>query len=144
MKHTQRECCVFGIGCSQISEESVRRHFEKFIVYPERCLYYLKCKGLHVTCLACTEAGWRYSPTQSLHRNCMRWLGDQRHGPAALPLEGSPVPIVQAAGCAAGPVWTSVVKRKCLAPTGVRTPNRPGCSEALYRRRYSGPHLKCC
>jgi len=69
-------------------------------------------------------------------------VGDQRHVPAALPLEGSAVPVVQEAGCAPGPVWTSVVERESLAPTGVRSPNRPGCSDSLYRLHYPGSLFK--
>ena len=36
--------------------------------------------------------------------------------------EKDPVPIVQAAGWAPGPVWTGAVN---LAPTGIRSPDRP-------------------
>ena len=34
------------------------------------------------------------------------WLDVQRHAPVALPPGKDPVPIVQEAGCAPGPVWT--------------------------------------
>jgi hypothetical protein len=40
-----------------------------------------------------------------------------------------PVPIVQEAGSAPAPVWTGVEN---LAPTGIRSPNRPARSESLY------------
>ena len=69
-------------------------------------------------------------------------MDDQSHVPVTLPLEGSPAPIVQEAGCAPGSVWTSLEKRKCLAPTEVRTPNHPDCSESIYRLRYPGPLFK--
>jgi hypothetical protein len=36
-----------------------------------------------------------------------------------------PVPIVQEAGWASGPVWT-------LTPTGIRSPDRPARSQSLY------------
>jgi len=39
-----------------------------------------------------------------------------------------PVPIVQEAAWAPGPVWTSVEN---LAPTGIRTPDRPARSQSL-------------
>ena len=42
----------------------------------------------------------------------------------------NPVPIVQEAGWAPGPVWTG---GENLAPTGIRSPNRPARSESLYR-----------
>ena len=35
-------------------------------------------------------------------------VGGQRHAPAALPPTKDPVPIVQEAGWAPGPVWTDV------------------------------------
>jgi hypothetical protein len=63
-------------------------------------------------------------------------VGGQRHAPAALSRERDPVPIVQEAGWAPGPVWTAA---KYLAPTGIRSPDRPVRSESLYRLRYPGP-----
>ena len=44
-----------------------------------------------------------------------------------------PIPIVQEAGWAPGPVWTSAEN---LAPIGIRSPNRPPCSQSLYRLSY--------
>ena len=44
-----------------------------------------------------------------------------------------PVPIVQEAGWAPGPVWT---RAENLAPTGIRSPDRPARSQSLYRLRY--------
>jgi hypothetical protein len=57
----------------------------------------------------------------------------QRHAPVALSPERDPVPIVQEAGWAPGPVWTDAEN---LAPTGIRSPDRPARSESLYRLRY--------
>ena len=59
----------------------------------------------------------------------------QLHAPTALP---SPVTIVQEAGWAPGPVWKVAEN---LAPTGVRSPDRPARSESLYRLSYRGPHV---
>jgi hypothetical protein len=44
-----------------------------------------------------------------------------------------PVPILQEAVWAPGPVWTGVDN---LAPTGIRSPDRPTRSQSLYRLRY--------
>ena len=44
-----------------------------------------------------------------------------------------PVPIVQEAGWAPGPVWTGAEN---LAPTGIRFPDRPARSQSLYRLSY--------
>jgi hypothetical protein len=44
-----------------------------------------------------------------------------------------PVPIVQEAGWAPGPVWTGAEN---LAPTGIRSPDRPARSHSLYRLSY--------
>ena len=44
-----------------------------------------------------------------------------------------PVPIVHEAGWAPGPVWTCAEN---LAPTGIRSPDRPCRSQSLYRLRY--------
>ena len=43
-----------------------------------------------------------------------------------------PVPIVQEAGWATGPVWTGGKSR----PTGIRSPDRPARSKSLYRLSY--------
>jgi len=45
-----------------------------------------------------------------------------------------PVPIVQEAGWAPGPVWTGAEN---LAPTGIGSPDRPTRSQSLYRLRYA-------
>jgi len=71
-------------------------------------------------------------------------VGVQRHVPAALPLEGSAVPIVQEAGCAQGPVWTSVFKRECLAPTGVRSPNVQAVASHYTDYTIPASYLECC
>ena len=44
-----------------------------------------------------------------------------------------PVPIVQEAGWSPRPVWTGAEN---LAPTGIRSPDRPARSQSLYRLRY--------
>ena len=49
-----------------------------------------------------------------------------------------PVPIVQEAGWAAGPGW---IGAENLAPTGIRSPDRPARSQSLYRLRYPA-HIK--
>jgi hypothetical protein len=47
--------------------------------------------------------------------------------------ERDPVPIVQEAGWAPGPVWTG---GENLTPTGIRSLYRPAHSKSLYRIRY--------
>jgi hypothetical protein len=44
-----------------------------------------------------------------------------------------PVPIVQEPGWGTGPVWTGADN---VAPTGIRSPDRPARSQSLYRLRY--------
>ena len=46
-----------------------------------------------------------------------------------------PVPIVKEAGWAPGSVWKGAEN---LAPTGIRSPDRPADSESLYRLSYPG------
>ena len=50
-----------------------------------------------------------------------------------------PVPIVQEAGWAPGPVWTGAEN---LAPTGIRSPDRPARSQSLYRLSYPAHSLQ--
>jgi hypothetical protein len=56
-------------------------------------------------------------------------VGDQIHAPAAFTPGKDPIPTVQEAGWAPGPVWTGEEK---LAPTGIRSLDRPARSESLY------------
>jgi hypothetical protein len=48
-----------------------------------------------------------------------------------------PVSIVQEAGWAPGPVWTTA---KNLAPTAIRSPDLPARSQYLYGAELSLPH----
>jgi hypothetical protein len=57
-------------------------------------------------------------------------VGGQRQSPAAFTSGKDAVPIVQEAGWASGPVWTGAEN---LAPTGIRSPDRPARSESLSR-----------
>jgi hypothetical protein len=52
-------------------------------------------------------------------------------------LERDPLPSVQAAGWAPGPVWKGTQN---LATNGSRTADRPLLGKSLYRLRYPGPH----
>ena len=62
----------------------------------------------------------------------------QRHPPAALYPREDPVPIVQEAGWAPGPVWTGAEN---VVPTGIRSPVRSACSQSLYRLSYPAHSL---
>jgi hypothetical protein len=57
----------------------------------------------------------------------------RRHAPAASTPGKDPVPIVQEAVWATGPVWKGAEN---LAPTGNRYPDRPALSQSLYRLSY--------
>ena len=57
--------------------------------------------------------------------------------PHLTPLK-DPVPILQEAGWASGPVWTGAAN---LAPTGIRSPDRPARRQSLYRLRYPAAFL---
>src|SRR5215468_8866324 len=65
-------------------------------------------------------------------------LGARRGGwsaphPGRFTPGNDPVPIVQEAGWAPGPFWTWA---KNLAPTGIRSMDRPARSQSLYRLSY--------
>ena len=63
-------------------------------------------------------------------------VGGQRYAPAAFSPGKDPVPIVQEAGWAPGPVW---IGPKNLALTVIRSPDFPVRNESLYQLRYPGP-----
>ena len=51
----------------------------------------------------------------------------------SLPPGKDTVPIVQEAEWSPGPVWTGTEN---LAPAGIRSPDRPACSQSLYQLQY--------
>ena len=89
----------------------------------------------------CTEALYRpYGPwgnrgiTLPFHdHSARRWWGvSVTPQPLFTPVK-DPVPIVQEAGWAPGPVWTGAEN---LVPTGIRSPDHPARSQSLYWLRY--------
>jgi hypothetical protein len=63
--------------------------------------------------------------------------GGQRHTPAALPPgKQTRYPFYRRLGGAQEPVWMDA---ESLAHTGIRSPDRPACSESLYRLSHPGP-----
>jgi hypothetical protein len=69
-------------------------------------------------------------------------LGTRRGGwsaprPGCFTPRKDPVPIVQEAGWAPGPVWTVA---KNLAPTEIRSPDHSARIQSLYRLSYPGPY----
>ena len=64
----------------------------------------------------------------------------QRHAPADLYPQKNPVPTVQEAGWAPRPVWTDAEN---LAPTRIRSPDRPASSQSLYQLCYPA-HVGTC
>ena len=62
-----------------------------------------------------------------------------RPGRSLLPGK-DPVPIVQEAGWAPGPVWTGAEN---LAPTGIRSPDRPARSSVAIPTELPGPLCSC-
>jgi len=56
----------------------------------------------------------------------------------SLPPGKDPVPIVQEAGWAPGPVWTGAEN---LAPTGIRSPDRPARSTVAIPTALPGPRM---
>jgi hypothetical protein len=77
---------------------------------------------------------WVYSSTLSLTAT----LDGVNATPWPLYPGKDPVPIVQEAELAPGPVWTGAEN---LASTGFRYPDRPARSKSLYRLRYRGPQV---
>ena len=64
-----------------------------------------------------------------------RWGGWSAPRPGRFKPWKDPVPIVQEAGWAPGPIWTG---SENLAPIKIRSPDRPALSESLYRLSYRG------
>ena len=60
----------------------------------------------------------------------------QCHASAASKPRKDLVPILQEAEWASGPVWTDAEN---LAPTGIRSPDRPAPRQSLHQLSYRGP-----
>jgi hypothetical protein len=63
-------------------------------------------------------------------------VGGHRHALATFTHGKDPVPIVQEAGWAPGPVW---IGAENLVPTGIRFPDRPARSGSLHQLSYPDP-----
>ena len=94
-----------------------------------------------------TEALYMHCRSRTAHRRsrgilysffitALLGVRSQGHTPAALYPGKDPVPIVQGGGWAQGPIWTGAEN---LAPTGIRSTDRPVRSKSPYRVRYPGP-----
>jgi len=79
---------------------------------------------------------WRCSSTLSLTSalDGGEWSTPR---PGRLTPGKDPVPITKEAGWAPGPFWTGAEN---LAPTRIRSPDRPACSKSLYQLSYPSPH----
>jgi hypothetical protein len=62
-------------------------------------------------------------------------VGGQRYTPGTLPSGKRPGTYFRVVGWAPGHVWTDVEN---LAPTGIRSLDRPSSDEPLYRLRHPG------
>ena len=74
-----------------------------------------------------------YNSTLSLN-SALDWVGGNATLRPLYPGKDT-VPIVQEAGLVPGPVWTGTEN---LAPTGIRSRDRPARSESLHRLNYRG------
>ena len=70
--------------------------------------------------------------------SALRWGWWSAPRPGRFTPGKDPVPIVQEAGWALGPVRKGAEN---LARTVIRSPDRPARSESLYRLRYPGPFM---
>ena len=78
----------------------------------------------------------RYSSILSSNSELYEWVVSVT--PRPFTPGKDPVPVVQKAGCASGPVWTGTEN---LALTRVRSSERPGIKESLYQQSYPGPQV---
>jgi hypothetical protein len=79
--------------------------------------------------------GWSRSTALPIHHLGARRDEWSAPRPGHITTGKDPVPIVQDAGWTSGPVRTGTEN---LARTGIRSPDRPVCSESIYLLRYPG------
>jgi len=80
-----------------------------------------------------THRGSRSIPLLFLYTTLEGTEGSASRLSRSLPPGQTRYPLLQKAGCAPGPVWTGAEN---LAPTGIRSPDRPARSQSLCRLRY--------
>ena len=81
------------------------------------------------------EGEKRYSSTLSL-TSALDGVDSQRYDPAALPPGKTRYSLYRRFGGPQGPVWTGAEN---LAPTAIRSSDRPALSQSLYQLSYPGP-----
>jgi hypothetical protein len=97
-------------------------------MYAARKMYKVKGKGHPRTGHEYPEMEYRYSSILSL-ASVLDGGGWWTPRPGRFIPGNNPVFIVQKAGWAPGPVWTGAEN---LAPTGIRSPDRPVRRQSLY------------
>ena len=99
-------------------------------------MYKVKCTLVQALRLCTVRTAYRRSRGIALpfhdHDTRREWGASVTPRPLITPRK-DPVPTVQEAGRTPGPVWTGAEN---LEPTGIRSPDRPACSQSLYRLRY--------
>ena len=102
---------------------------------------YFRCKGKVHPCTGRTvHRGSRgIALTFHDHGNRRGWGVSVTSRPL-FTLVKDPVPIVQEAGWAPGPVWTGAEN---LSPIGIRFPDHPARSKSLYRLSYPAHNFRC-
>ena len=108
--------------------------FQGLFTLPSKKLKCTLVQALRL-CTGCTAHRGSRGIALLFHDHSTRrgWGVSVTHRPLFTPGK-DPVPIVQEAGWAPGPVWTGTEN---LAATGIRSPDRPACSHSLYRLSYA-------
>jgi hypothetical protein len=129
------EFVMFTCGCWQYCYSSVKITV-RIVVTTRPYIGKVKCTFVQALRLCTGRTAHRGSRGIALlfsGHGTRRWWGV---GVTPRPLftpEKDPVPIVQEAGWDPGPVWTGA---ESLAPTGIRSSDRPARSHSLYRLCY--------
>jgi hypothetical protein len=135
--HVEKVRHLMRLGAASCTEENI-------FIFARICRLFDKTKALglwRVTTLRIRESGkgklpWKHKGSRgigllmfNLSATCAKMFNPTPRPP--FPRWRTPVPILQEAVWAPGPVLTGVEKREVLAVTWFRTPNLPACSESL-------------
>ena len=110
-------------------------NFTYYVLTPNLKGKMIKCTPVQALGLCTGRTAHRGSRGIALpfHDHGTRRGEGQRHAPAALYPKKDPVPIIQEAAWAPGPVWTGADN---LATTEILSPDRPVRSQSIYRLSY--------
>jgi len=140
---------IYDIGHLRVNDHvlmfsaQMNIYFSSYLIFHETANVKVKCTPVQALTLCTSRTAQRGSRCVALlihHHGTRRGWGVSVTPRPLFSSRKESIPIVQEAGWAPGPVWTGAEN---LAPTGIRSPDRPARSHSLCRLRYPADSWNC-